>query len=40
LNTSLLENTPGELLIDKDKVFKEANERALKTQSLFENKNT
>jgi len=40
LNTSLLENSPGELLIDKDKIFREANERALKTQSLFENKNT
>ena len=40
LDTALLENSPGELLIDKDKVFKEANERALKAQSLFENKNT
>jgi len=37
LDTALLENSPGELLIDKEKVFKEANERALKTQSLFEN---
>ena len=40
LDTALLENSPGELLIDKDKVFEEANERALKAQSLFENKNT
>jgi len=40
LDTALLENSPGELLIEKEKVFKEANERALKTQSLFENKNT
>ena len=39
LDTSLLENSPGELLIDKEKVLKEANERALKTQTLFENKN-
>ena len=39
LDTALLENSPGELLIDKEKVFEEANERALKTQSLFENKN-
>ena len=39
LDTALLENSPGELLIDKEKVFEEANERALKTKSLFENKN-
>ena len=39
LDTALLENSPGELLIEKEKVFNEANERALKTQSLFENKN-
>jgi len=39
LDTALLENSPGELLIDKERVFKEANERALKTLSLFENKN-
>tara|TARA_Y100000589_G_scaffold24823_1_gene20521 strand:- start:3773 stop:5011 length:1239 start_codon:yes stop_codon:yes gene_type:complete len=40
LDTSLLENSPGELLIDKEKVFKEASERAIKAQSLFENINT
>ena len=40
LDTALLENSPGELLIDKDKVLEEASERALKTRSLFENKNT
>ena len=39
LDTALLEDSPGELLIDKEKVFKEADERALKTQSLFENNN-
>ena len=38
LDTSLLENLPGELLIDKAKVIAEANERALKTQSLFDKK--
>ena len=38
LDTSLLENLPGELLIDKAKVIAEANERALKTQSLFDRK--
>ena len=37
LDTSLLENIPGELLIDKEKVMSEANERALKTQSMFYN---
>ena len=40
LNTALLENSPGELLIDKEKVLKEADERALKTRTLFDNKNT
>ncbi len=40
LDTALLENSPGELLIDKDKVFTGAHERAIKAQSLFENKNT
>ena len=40
LDTALLENSPGELLIDKDKVFNGAHERAIKAQSLFENKNT
>ena len=38
LDTSLLENLPGELLIEKAKVIAEANERALKTQSLFDKK--
>ena len=36
LDTSLLEELPGEILIEKEKVFSEANERALKTQSLFD----
>ena len=39
LDTSLLEELPGEILIEKEKVFLEANERALKTQSLFDKKN-
>ena len=39
LDTSLLEELPGEILIEKEKVFSEANERALKTQSLFDKKN-
>ena len=38
LNTALLENSAGELIIDKDKVMKEATERALKTKSLFDKK--
>ncbi|MDC3137455.1 S1 RNA-binding domain-containing protein [Prochlorococcus sp. AH-716-I19] len=38
LNTALLENTPGELIIDKEKVMIEASERALKTKSLFDKK--
>ena len=38
LNTALLENTPGELIIDKEKVMIEASERSLKTKSLFEKK--
>jgi len=38
LDTSLLEELPGEILIEKEKVFLEANERALKTQSLFDKK--
>ena len=38
LNTALLENTPGELIIDKDKVMIEASERSLKTKSLFDKK--
>jgi len=38
LDTALLENSPGELLIDKEKVMNEANERAEKVQSLFQGK--
>ncbi len=37
LNTALLENTPGELIIDKEKVMIEASERSLKTKTLFDN---
>ena len=37
LNTALLENTAGELIIDKQTVMAEASERALKTKTLFEN---
>jgi len=40
LDTSLLENLPGEILIDKEKVMAEASVRALKTQSLFDKKNS
>ena len=36
LDTSLLENLPGEIIIDKEKIMAEANERAKKTQSLFD----
>ena len=39
LDTSLLEGLPGEILIDKEKVMAEANERAVKTKSLFDKKN-
>ncbi len=38
LNTALLENTAGELIIDKQKVMQEAPERALKTKALFDKK--
>ncbi len=38
LNTALLENTPGELIIDKEKVMIEASERSIKTKSLFDKK--
>ncbi|MCR8539855.1 MAG: S1 RNA-binding domain-containing protein [Prochlorococcus marinus CUG1439] len=38
LNTALLENSAGELIIDKEKVMKEAAERALKTKTLFDKK--
>ena len=40
LNTALLENSAGELIIDKQKVMKEATERALKTKALFDKKKT
>ena len=39
LNTALLENSPGELIVDKEKVMIEASERALKTKALFDKKN-
>ena len=38
LNTALLENAPGELIIDKEKVMIEATERSLKTKTLFDEK--
>ena len=38
LDTALLENSPGELLIEKEKVMNEANERAIKAQALFQGK--
>jgi len=38
LDTALLENSPGELLIEKGKVMNEANERAQKAQALFQGK--
>ena len=38
LNTALLENSPGELIIDKEKVMREATDRALKTKALFDKK--
>jgi len=38
LDTALLENSPGELLIEKEKVMNEANERAQKAQALFQGK--
>ena len=38
LNTALLEDTAGELIIDKEKVMKEATNRALKTKALFDKK--
>ena len=39
LDTSLLENLPGEILIDKEKIMAEASDRGLKAQSLFDEKN-
>ena len=38
LDTALLENSPGELLIEKEKVMNEAGERAKKAQALFQGK--
>ncbi len=38
LNTALLEGLPGELLVDKEKVLAEADERAKKAQSLIKPK--
>mgnify|MGYP001436520539 FL=1 len=38
LNTALLENTPGELIIDKETVMIEASERSRKTKSQFDKK--
>jgi len=38
LNTALLENSAGELIIDKQKVMQEAAERALKTKALCDKK--
>ena len=38
LNTALLENSAGELIIDKEKVMQEATNRALKTKALFDKK--
>jgi len=38
LDTALLENSPGELLIEKEKVMNEASERAQKLQTLFQGK--
>ena len=38
LNTALLENSPGELIIDKEKIMIEASERSLKTKALFDKK--
>ena len=39
LDTALLENSPGEILIEKEKIMNEANDRAKKTQALFQSKN-
>jgi len=38
LNTALLENSAGELIIDKKTVMQEATERAIKTKALFDKK--
>jgi len=38
LNTALLENSAGELIIDKEKVMQEATQRAQKTKALFDKK--
>ena len=39
LNTALLENSPGEILIEKSKIMNEATLRAAKTQALFDKNN-
>tara|TARA_Y100001970_G_C14249487_1_gene870744 strand:- start:4228 stop:5490 length:1263 start_codon:yes stop_codon:yes gene_type:complete len=39
LNTALLEQTPGEILIDKDKIMKESAERVKKVSSMFSQTN-
>ena len=38
LNTALLEGLPGELLVDKEKVLAEAEERAKKVKDLIKQK--
>ena len=38
LNTALLENSPGELLVDKEKIMIEASDRAQRTKALFDKK--
>lgn len=38
LNTALLENQPGELLVAKEQVMAEANERAGRARSLLQRK--
>ena len=38
LNTALLENSAGELIVDKKKVMLEASNRAVKTKGLFDKK--
>ncbi|MDC3041073.1 S1 RNA-binding domain-containing protein [Prochlorococcus sp. AH-736-B08] len=38
LNTALLENSAGELIVDKEIVMREAKDRALKTKALFDKK--
>ena len=38
LNTALLENQPGELLIEKNKIMAEADERAIKARNVLKPK--